>query len=102
MAVETLSYQNGVVSKGDLGANSAAAAKKSRESERRRRRRKQKKNKASKEPGPNASEDGDDAKENTDPQQVLILLPVIWQCFGLVRFAIKSGTLAGENRNQGN
>ncbi|XP_027191854.1 uncharacterized protein [Cicer arietinum] len=71
MVAETLAYQNGVVSNGDLGSNSAPA-KKSREAERRRRRRKQKKiNKASKEPNANAPENDDDEKENTEPQQVV-------------------------------
>lgn len=79
MPAETLSQQpNGAVANGDLNplSNTAngTAAKKSRESERRRRRRKQKKNrKASQAPEATASDlsDGDDVKENNDPQQVL-------------------------------
>ncbi|KAF2303373.1 hypothetical protein GH714_017534 [Hevea brasiliensis] len=87
MTAETLLYQNGVVSNGDLATSNPtsknAAAKKSRESERRRRRRKQKNNKAASQAldataSGNESEDdaaadanGDDAKENADHQQVL-------------------------------
>lgn len=96
MAAATLTYQNGVVSNADQDANSnSSATKKSRENERRRRRRKQKKknNKASKEP----TEDGDDATENTDPQQVFILLPVL---YGLFSFAIDNGTITGNDRNR--
>ncbi|GAU49764.1 hypothetical protein TSUD_386830 [Trifolium subterraneum] len=60
MAAEALPYQNGVV------------AKKPKENDRRRRRRKPKKNnKTSEQPASNNNEDSDDAKENTDPKQVV-------------------------------
>lgn len=78
MPAETLPYQNGVVANSNSSTADSVAAKKSRESDRRRRRRKQKKNnKASEEPAPNTAEESDDAKENTDPKQVLILLTII-------------------------
>ena len=81
MTVETLPYQNHVVSNGDLASTNPNSTKKSKESERRRRRRKQKKNKSQ---APDASAaaaadgddsdaangDGGDAKENADPHQV--------------------------------
>ena len=65
---------NGVAN-GDLQKIGGAASKKSKEIERRRRRRKQKKkndNNNGKQPSSTETEDGDsdDAKENTDPQQV--------------------------------
>ncbi|KAL5162811.1 Splicing factor 3B subunit 2 [Glycine soja] len=44
-----------------------------------------------------ATEDGDEAKENTDPQQVFILLPVL---YGLFSFAIDNGTITGNDRNR--
>ncbi|KAF2305142.1 hypothetical protein GH714_002036 [Hevea brasiliensis] len=83
MAADTLPYQNGVVSNGDLATNPSsnnANAKKSRDSERRRRRRKQKKNNKTASQALDAtansnksddddSANGDDAKENNDPQQ---------------------------------
>lgn len=66
MAAETFPYQNGVV------------AKKSKENDRRRRRGKAKKNnKASEQPASNIGEDSDNAKENTDPKQVSILLTFV-------------------------
>ncbi|KAK2372195.1 splicing factor 3B subunit [Trifolium repens] len=69
MAAETLPYQNGVVANSN---SSSAAVKKPKENDRRRRRRKPKKNnKASEQPAPNNNEDSDDAKENTDPKQVV-------------------------------
>jgi splicing factor 3B subunit 2 len=85
MTVETLPYQNHVVSNGDLASTNPNSTKKSKESERRRRRRKQKKNKSQ---APDASAaaaadgddsdaangDGGDAKENADPQQVRSLV----------------------------
>ncbi|KAJ4843780.1 Splicing factor 3B subunit 2 [Turnera subulata] len=68
-----MSYQNGIVSNGDLApTNPVPAAKKSKESERRRRRRKQKKNNnkaASQAPDSSAAESDDDTKENSEPQQ---------------------------------
>uniref|UniRef100_A0A6M2EY29 DUF382 domain-containing protein n=1 Tax=Populus davidiana TaxID=266767 RepID=A0A6M2EY29_9ROSI len=82
MTVETLPYQNGVVSNGDLASTNPNSTKKSKESERRRRRRKQKKNKpqapdasaaaaADGDDSDAANGDGGDAKENADPQQVM-------------------------------
>ncbi|KAJ6738129.1 SPLICING FACTOR 3B [Salix koriyanagi] len=78
MTVETLPYQNGVVSNGDPASTNSNSTKKSKESDRRRRRRKQKKNKsqvsdasASGHDSDTANDDGGDAKENADPQQVL-------------------------------
>ena len=77
MTVETLPYQNGVVSNGDLASTNPNSTKKSKESDRRRRRRKQKKNKsqipdasANGHDSDTANDDGGDAKENADPQQV--------------------------------
>ncbi|KAK2393524.1 splicing factor 3B subunit [Trifolium repens] len=70
MAAETLPYQNGVVAANSN--SSSAAVKKPKENDRRRRRRKPKKNnKASEQPALNNNEDSDDAKENTDPKQVV-------------------------------
>ncbi|KAI5590756.1 hypothetical protein Peur_053495 [Populus x canadensis] len=78
MTVETLPYQNGVVSNGDLASANPNSTKKSKVNERRRRRRKQKKNKsqvtdasANGYDSDTANDDGDDAKENADPQQVV-------------------------------
>jgi splicing factor 3B subunit 2 len=84
MTVETLPYQNHVVSNGDLASTNPNSTKKSKESERRRRRRKQKKNKSQAPDASAAAADGDDsdaangdggdAKENADPQQVRSLV----------------------------
>ncbi|KAG6778712.1 hypothetical protein POTOM_015056 [Populus tomentosa] len=78
MTAETLPYQNGVVSNGDLAAANPNSTKKSKVNERRRRRRKQKKNKsqvtdasANGYDSDTANDDGDDAKENADPQQIV-------------------------------
>jgi splicing factor 3B subunit 2 len=69
MAAETLPFQNGVVANSN---SSSAAVKKPKENDRRRRRRKPKKNnKTSEQPALNNNEDSDDAKENTDPKQVV-------------------------------
>ncbi|XP_045813153.1 splicing factor 3B subunit 2-like isoform X3 [Trifolium pratense] len=69
MAAETLPYQNGVVANSN---SSSPAVKKPKDNDRRRRRRKPKKNnKTSEQPASNNNEDSDDAKENTDPKQVV-------------------------------
>ncbi|CAJ2648660.1 unnamed protein product [Trifolium pratense] len=69
MAAETLPYQNGVAANSN---SSSAAVKKPKDNDRRRRRRKPKKNnKTSEQPASNNNEDSDDAKENTDPKQVV-------------------------------
>uniref|UniRef100_A0A6N2KGZ8 PSP proline-rich domain-containing protein n=1 Tax=Salix viminalis TaxID=40686 RepID=A0A6N2KGZ8_SALVM len=82
MTVETLPYQNHVVSNGDLASTNLNSAKKSKESERRRRRRKQKKKSqapdasaaaaaANGDDSDAANDDGGNAKENADSQQVV-------------------------------
>lgn len=88
MTVETLPYQNHVVSNGDLASTNPNSTKKSKESERRRRRRKQKKNKsqvtdasANGYDSDTANDDGDDAKENADPQQVRSLVLGFFFCW---------------------
>jgi hypothetical protein len=86
MVADTLPLTNGVVANGDLGSNpNPSAAKKSRESERRRRRRKQKKNnKASQAADPSSVYDNyaedEDAKENSDTQQVFALSLSVSPC----------------------
>jgi len=107
MAAETIPYQNGGVVANSNDSNSTT--KKSRESERRRRRRKQKKNnKASEALRPNSAEDSDDAKENTDSNQVLIHNFCYFDTFSgfgalfiflfLRRFVIDSAFIAGKDR----
>ena len=97
--IETLQYQNHVVSNGNLASTNPNSAKKSKESERSRRRSNQKKkSKAPDASGVAAAANGDDsdatnddcgdAKENADSQQVVkqVVIKYVLGLFPLLNF----------------